>query len=382
MFKFIHAADIHLDSPLRGLERYEGAPVQEIRGATRRALESLVQLARDEAVDFVVVAGDLYDGDWQDFNTGLFLARQMSRLREAAIPVFIASGNHDAASQITRSLLMPENVRFFSVGDPETVELDELPVALHGQGYATRAVESNLASGYPPAVEGRFNIGVLHTSAGGYAGHEPYAPCSLDDLLLRGYDYWALGHVHSREVLHEREPCILFSGNTQGRHIRETGGKGCTVVTVGDNGAVTFEHRALDVLRWSLLEVDVSGAEHGEQVVDRVREELRRAFVAADGRLLAARVVLSGSCQAHQELALARERWVSEVRSVATDLSGGRAWVEKVRMDTSPAVDEAELREGEGPVGEHLRRVIRRASPCNRLLKCVQEVGVMPTVAA
>ncbi|HEV3260722.1 MAG TPA: DNA repair exonuclease, partial [Gemmataceae bacterium] len=124
MLKYLHAADIHLDSPLRGLEQYEGAPIQQVRGATRRALESLVQLALDEKVDFVLLAGDLYDGDWRDFHTGLFLVRQMARLHEARIPVFSLAGNHDAANKMTRSLSLPDNMTTLSTKKPETRVLD------------------------------------------------------------------------------------------------------------------------------------------------------------------------------------------------------------------------------------------------------------------
>ncbi len=120
MIKFIHTADIHLDSPLRGLEYYEGAPVDSIRGATRQAFKNLVELAISEKVDFVLIAGDLYDGDWKDYNTGLFFASQMTNLREAGIRVFIVSGNHDAASQISRQLRMPENVK---ISHHESLEL-------------------------------------------------------------------------------------------------------------------------------------------------------------------------------------------------------------------------------------------------------------------
>src|SRR5829696_667564 len=136
MLKFLHAADVHLDSPLRGLERYDGAPVEEIRGAARRAFENLVDLALAEEVAFLLLAGDLYDGDWKDYNTGLFFAAQMRRLEEAGTPVFVISGNHDAASQITRVLRPPDNVKVFSTRKPETVELKGLEVALHGQGFA------------------------------------------------------------------------------------------------------------------------------------------------------------------------------------------------------------------------------------------------------
>jgi len=195
--KFLHAADIHLDSPLRGLERYEGAPVGEIRGATRRAFERLVDLAIEEEVAFVLLAGDLYDGDWKDYNTGLFFVSQMNRLREADIRAFVIAGNHDAASQITRVLRPPDNVKVFSTKRPETAVLEDLGVALHGQGFASVAVTEDLSAGYPAAVPHLFNIGLLHTSLDGREGHAAYAPCSVDGLRSRGYQFWALGHVTS-----------------------------------------------------------------------------------------------------------------------------------------------------------------------------------------
>ncbi len=195
MFKFIHTADIHLDSPLRGLSRYEGAPVERLRGATREAFCNLVQFAIDEEVQFVIIAGDLFDGDWKDYNTGLFFASQMSKLRENEIRVFIVSGNHDAASAITRKLHYPDNVRFFISDSPEAIRIEEIGVALHGQSFAQRDVTNNLAANYPSAEPDYYNIGVLHTALNGREGHAGYAPCSIADLSAKNYDYWALGHV-------------------------------------------------------------------------------------------------------------------------------------------------------------------------------------------
>ncbi|HEX2224620.1 MAG TPA: DNA repair exonuclease, partial [Thermoanaerobaculia bacterium] len=205
MLKFLHASDVHLDSPLRGLERYDGAPAEEIRGATRRALANLVDLALAEEVAFVLLAGDLYDGDWKDYNTGLFFAAQMRRLEEVGTPVFVISGNHDAASQITRVLRPPDNVTVFSTRKAETVEIKGLEVALHGQGFATGTATENLAAAYPPARPHFFNVGLLHTSLDGRPGHATYAPCTVDGLRARGYQYWALGHVHARELA-SRDP--------------------------------------------------------------------------------------------------------------------------------------------------------------------------------
>ncbi|MCU0723068.1 MAG: DNA repair exonuclease, partial [Planctomycetes bacterium] len=231
MFKFVHAADVHLDSPLRGLERYETAPAEALRNASRRALENLVRLALDEGAAFVLLAGDLYDGDWRDYNTGLFFTRQVARLREGGVPVFLAAGNHDAHSRITKALRLPDNAHVFSSKKPETRRLEALGVAVHGQSYAAPEVKDNLAAGFPDALPGLFNVGLLHTALDGRPGHAPYAPCTVDQLRSKGYRYWALGHVHQAEEV-SRSPHVVFPGCVQGRHARETGPKGCRLVAV------------------------------------------------------------------------------------------------------------------------------------------------------
>jgi DNA repair protein SbcD/Mre11 len=336
--KFLHAADIHLDSPLRGLERYEGAPVAEIRGATRRAFERLVDLAIEEEVAFVLLAGDLYDGDWKDYNTGLFFVSQMNRLREAEIRAFVIAGNHDAASQITRVLRPPDNVKVFSTKRPETVVLEDLGAALHGQGFASAAVTDDLAAGYPAAVPHLFNIGLLHTSLDGREGHASYSPCSVDGLRSRGYHYWALGHVHVREVV-ARDPWIVFPGNLQGRHARETGGKGATLVTVEGREVVRAEHRDLDVFRWTVCPVSLAGVTGGGEAIDRVQQALEAALDAADSRPLATRIRLEGACPIHDELAADPERWIAEIRGLASGFGEGLLWIEKVQMRTRRAGD-------------------------------------------
>ncbi|MGB4996461.1 MAG: DNA repair exonuclease, partial [Nitrospira sp.] len=269
--RFIHASDLHIDSPLRGLDRYDGAPVDRLRSATRSALERLVDRALTERVDFLLLAGDIYDRDWQDFHTGLFFRGQMVRLERAGIRCFIVQGNHDAQGVISRQLTLPSNVTVFSSRAAQTIRLDDLSVAIHGRSFPEREVNEDLVPSYPPPVPGFFNIGLLHTSLTGRAGHDTYAPTDLPTLVAKGYDYWALGHVHAREVLNER-PRIVFCGNLQGRHAKETGAKGCELVTV-EAGRIEAEFIALDVVRWSQLSVPLDG-------VDRL-ESLNEAFARA-----------------------------------------------------------------------------------------------------
>ena len=354
--KFIHAADIHLDSALHGLERYEGAPVEEIRRATRRAFDNLIELAIDEQVAFVLLVGDLYDGDWKDYNTGLYFVERMGRLRDASIRVFIVAGNHDAASQITKHLRLPDNVTLFSTRKPERVVLDDLGVSICGQGFATRAVTDDISQDYPQGDPQLLNIGLLHTCLDGKPGHEPYAPCTVDGLRSKGYQYWALGHVHKREEV-SRDPWIVFPGNIQGRHIREIGPKGCTLVTVDGGEIVEVAHRDLDVMRWSIRELDVSATETVDDIYEQVREGLQLALDAAEGRPVAVRLVLYGACSAHLKLHAERERWIQEYRALATGLGGAGIWLEKISIKTRPVISTDEVLERDDALSGLLRAI-------------------------
>jgi len=331
MFRFLHTADIHLDSPLKGLEVHEDAPVDEIRGATRRAFENLVEMAIEDEIDFILIAGDLYDGDWKDYHTGLFFVHQMGRLHKAGIEVFIVSGNHDAANQTTKTMPLPDNVTHFSPKKPQSVKLDDLGVIIHGQSYSSRAVTDNLASSYPQHDSNFFNIGILHTSLTGREGHENYAPCTIDDLKSKGYDYWALGHVHKREIVSE-DPWVLFPGNVQGRHIKETGVKGATLVTVEDSRITGVEERELDVLRWAVCLADLTECETKEAIYEQVRTAMEREIEIADGRALALRLQLEGGCPLHAELHARSIQWTEEFRGIAAGL--GDVWLEKVKFRT------------------------------------------------
>ena len=341
--RFIHAADIHLDSPLTGLSAYPDAPTELLRTATRDAFDKLVTLAVDEAVDFIVIAGDLYDGSWKDFNTGIYFARQMGRLKAAGIPVYLLHGNHDAESEMTRRLSLPDNVHVFPSTRAATFELPGLEVALHGRSFKTAATTDDLVPGYPAPRPGWFNIGVLHTALEGYAAHAAYAPCSLAELHAKGYQYWALGHVHEHQ-LWQGDATIAFPGNLQGRHIRETGAKGALLVSAEDGEVRSVEQVFVDVLRWHRLEVDVSDARSLADASRRVGHALEGLVGADDSALpLAVRVSLHGRSAAHGELFGLEAPLRAEVLAQAAAIAGDRLWIEKVVVDTQPLETAAAL---------------------------------------
>jgi exonuclease SbcD len=368
-FTFLHAADLHLDSPLRGLDA--DAPADRIRGATRRALANLVELALEKQVAFVLLAGDLYDGDWKDWRTGQFLAQQLSILERAKIPVIAISGNHDADQVLTRQLRFPGHMLRSST--PDTIRLETLRVAIHGQSFATQAVTDNLALAYPEPVGDRFNIGLLHTACGS-TEHGNYAPCSPADLAGRGYDYWALGHVHERRVV-SRRPWIVFPGNVQGRHINEPGSKGATLVGVTDGVVTSFTHHPLDVLRWDRLDVDVTGAADEDAVHNRVRVVLSAATLEAEDRFLAVRLTLTGPCSAHAALTRDLDAARHRLRVAMLDVAGPDAvWFESIRIRTSPVQDIAALRAQVGAVGTLIAAIEEPAAVDAQLRKDIADM--------
>lgn len=332
-FRFIHAADIHLDSPLRGLSAYESAPVEQLRGASREALSQLVTRAIDDKVSFVVIAGDLYDGAWKDYNTGIYFAAQMGRLGKSGIRAYVLHGNHDAESEMTRTLRMPENVYVFSSRAPDLQKIDDLKVALHGRSFPNRAVEENFAATYKSPVKDFYNIGVLHTALEGYVEHATYAPCTRDELHAKGYDYWALGHVHNYEMW-SGASTIVFPGNLQGRNIRETGRKGAVSVTVDDAGNSVVERLYLDVLRWEVLKVDVSECTSIGAVARKVGKGLSDLLVQ-DSISHAVRVVLEGKSSLHGALFGNAAALRAEVLAQAAAIDPEKLWIEKVKVATS-----------------------------------------------
>ena len=328
-FSFLHAADIHLDSPLAGLSRYDGVPADQVRAAPRAAFDRLIDTAIERRVDFIVIAGDLYDRDWPDIGTGLYFAAAMGKLGRAGIPLYLLAGNHDAV--ITKIMPAIGNVQQFPTDKPGTHVIEHLNVAIHGRSFAERSVRDNLAAGYPEATRGAFNIGVLHTSLSGYSAHETYAPCTPQELAAKRYQYWALGHVHEHEVV-STDPHIVFPGNLQGRHIREAGPRGAMLVQVCQGEVSTLERLELDVVRWASVAVDVGAAADLNTLHDAIRAALRSQACA--DRPTVVRLTLTGRTPLHGALQDVSRRLRDDVRGIAAELRAD-LWIERICVETA-----------------------------------------------
>ena len=372
--KFIHAADVHLDSPMRGLEEYAGAPVERLRLATRQALVNVVQLCLDEQVDFLLIAGDLFDTACRDFNSALSAAAQIRRLSQANIPVYLILGNHDSHDEMARQVPWPANVTLFDHTRPHTVRHPTLPVVIHGMSYPKREVTENLVPGYPDPVADCFNIGLLHTNAGGNPNHDSYAPCSLDELTNKGYHYWALGHVHDHAVLSER-PHVVYSGTTQGRHAKELGAKGCFLVAVDDFEVTSLEFRNTDVMRWYRETVTLEPHDDKESLLDRTRNALLQVIQSAQGRLAAVRLEYRGRCAVHQQLSrdASRQQIVADLRGLAGEL-GEDVWIEKIKFRTQSPLNLDAMRLRQDLVGELLRDITAITLDPQRLLSLSESI--------
>ncbi|MES2970538.1 MAG: DNA repair exonuclease [Pseudomonadota bacterium] len=326
-FRFIHTADIHLDSPLRSLAlRHEG--LSDLIGtATRTVFARIIDLCLTGSVDALLIAGDLYDGSQTSMKTARFLVGQFDRLHAAGIPAFVIRGNHDAESRITKELVFPPSVTVFGAR-ADVVMLDRpRPVAIHGISFARPHAPDSLLDRFKAPVKGAINIGMLHSSLIGAAGHDPYAPCTVADLQATGFDYWALGHVHIRADYPGR--CrVVMPGMPQGRDVGEAGAKSVTLVSIDDDGTQTVETRDTAVARFERLHVDVTGVADWRAVVDALTAGLQDARRSLPQDHLVLRPVLTGATplawRVLRDLDLLREQ------AVAVSDAIGSVWIDKI----------------------------------------------------
>jgi DNA repair exonuclease SbcCD nuclease subunit len=302
-FRFVHAADLHLDSPFKGLGAADAGTGRQLQRATFEAFDNIVNLCLGERVDALVIAGDVYDGADRSLVAQLKFQSGLTRLADAGIRSFIAHGNHDPLDGWQASLIFPDLVHRFSPA-VETVSIigTGQRVAVHGYSYRQRVVLENVAATFRADPSADLNIAVLHGTVGRQPGHDPYAPCSLADLTGAGMDYWAMGHVHERQVLRDAHPAVVYPGNPQGRHLKERGERGVYLVTMEPGAAPQLDFRAVDVARWERITLPIDDMSGEQDLLNALLAEGARLGAAGDGRLVLAAAVTSGAGPLHGSL--------------------------------------------------------------------------------
>jgi DNA repair exonuclease SbcCD nuclease subunit len=356
--RFVHCADLHLDSPFEGLHIVAPEVAAVLREATLLAFQKTIDLAIDQHVDFIIIAGDVYDGEYRSLRAQLRFRDGLTRAADEGIACYVAYGNHDPLSGWEARLTFPGSVRRFGA-ERETMAHqcnDGRAVCLHGISYPEARVTNNLAAGFSRDGDGQLHLGILHCNVGGDPNHGNYAPCSLDDLENARMDYWALGHVHNHRILRESRPCIIYPGNTQGRSVRETGPRGCYLVETGEDQIFRPQFVSTDVVRWFAEDVSVAELQTEDDLLESLEETRERVRAAAEGRATLLRLRLVGRSELHGVLRrLDLERDLAEtLREGETDRADF-AWIESIRDATQPAVDIGQRRQMQDFVGDYLR---------------------------
>ncbi|CCV03104.1 putative serine/threonine-specific phosphatase protein [Mesorhizobium metallidurans STM 2683] len=332
-FRFVHTADIHLDSPLRTLALRNPELAELVGDASRQAFISIVDLCLAERVDALVIAGDLYDGDQTSMKTARFLASQMMRLHQAGVRVYMIRGNHDAMSRISKQLVLPDTVTIFSGRTQSVIQSGAgLDVVLHGLSFASPQAAESLQPKYAGPRESAANIGIMHTSLAGSPGHDVYAPCSVADLQGHGFEYWALGHIHVRKV-YPGASTLVMPGIPQGRDINEAGEKSVTLATINDDRSVDIEERLTSVAQFERVSVDLAGTSELPQAVGRIRSALEQSRTAARSQYLIARLGLVGASALSWMMIRDKDLVLAEAEQAAEQV--GNTWVEKVELNLS-----------------------------------------------
>ncbi|MBY3386532.1 metallophosphoesterase family protein [Rhizobium laguerreae] len=337
VYRFLHTADVHLDSPLRTLALRNPELSDLIGLATRRSFVRIIDLCLDEQVDALVIAGDLYDGEQTSMKTARFLAEQLGRLHQAGIRAFIIRGNHDALSKITAELVLPDTVKVFGAV-AEAVAIDRapghFPVAIHGLSFAKPQAPESLLRHYALPVPDAVNIGIMHTSLGGSAGHDLYAPCSVPSLRQTGFRYWALGHIHKRSAVEDTSSAIIMPGIPQGRDINEDGPKSVSLVTIRDDRSVVVEERQTAVAQFERLVVDISHASDWKAVISEAKSKLGNLSSEVSADHLVARVEITGATELGWRIRRDADLLQTELETHGA--ASGNVWIEKVVTSPVP----------------------------------------------
>ena len=349
-FRFLHAGDVHLDTPPRGIHRIDTRLAEMLRDATMLAYQNLVDAAVEREAAFLLIAGDVYDGPRRGIRAQLAFRDGLERLTRAGIPTLIVHGNHDPIEEGWSAVrAWPERVTVFGSCEVVCVPVSrdgETLAVVHGISYSQRAVTENLSRRFRRSGAQCLQIGILHCNVGANADHDPYSPCSVEDLLAAGLDYWALGHVHSRQTIRPGDPWVAYPGNLQGLSLKasECGAKGALLVEVDENQVTDVAFLPLDVLRYHHIHVDIAETADIASLSDALADAAMELGASQDGRTVVVRAALSGRGVVHTDLVPVRlQEVVDRVRATLMS-SAPLVWLDGVDDQSRPDLALDDLR--------------------------------------
>ncbi len=357
-FSFIHAADLHLDSPFSSLAKENADIASVMRSASFTSFENIIELCISKNVDFFLVAGDVYDGEERSLRAQVRFRDGLKKLSDAGIESFIVHGNHDPLMSWSATLEWPDRVYIFGdhISSIKVIK-DKDPLAvIQGISHHKKNETGNLSLMFNRTDRELFHIGLLHATLGSNTGHEPYAPCSIEDLKKSGMDYWALGHVHERKIVSAADPAVVYPGNSQGRSIRETEEKGCYLVTVDDQYQISTEFISACAVKWVKDEADVSGISTEQELINFLEQRCLKLSENELSKPVIVRFELTGA--GPMSKTLMNTAAVDDLLEIARDAGVSCSpfvWVEKISVKTSPELDINTLIEQEDFTGELLR---------------------------
>jgi len=363
LIKFAHASDIHLGTTFSRISKTEDRDIrQKLKNATFLAYDNLVSKCIEHKVDALILSGDIFELSDRNYLAQRKFKQGIEKLDSSGIKVFACRGNHDPLDGWDPKLPMPDNYKLFGPAAESFPVFEDRPetVVVHGISYPTRVVEDNLVLKFSKPSERAFNIGVLHANVGNNSEHDPYSPCSISDLTDTGYDYWALGHIHKRQVLKVSNPTIVYSGNTQSRHRNETGEKGFYIVDVNENKEINMNFEPIDVVRCVDLVVNIEGLQSVHDLEMKINELVTDQLTKSSLRDLVLNIVISGSGILHDEiikgniereiiLHLIKENWGDH--KIPFVLCGN------IEIKTNPQLDREKWKENEDFWGYFFREI-------------------------
>lgn len=299
-FKFIHAADLHIESPYKGVSKMNKSLGEALVEQGIKAYEALIQCALDNKIDFLLIAGDSFDSESGSLSAQYRFVRGLEQLNEAQIPVFIICGNHDPLKSWSSYLQLPENVIRFEANEVQqhSVTKEGKKIAeIYGVSFGEKEEYHNLAATYNRKDDAEFSIGMLHGTIAGNKAHTPYCPFDMDNLRASNIDYWALGHIHKREILSENNPLVVYPGNIQGRHFNETGEKGCSLVEVDHGKVINHDFISLSNIVYEYVNIDVTGMENTSDFFSTIEKLKKEQTDQSKSYLL--RIRLKGKSDLH-----------------------------------------------------------------------------------